>query len=76
MKENPASNFFLDEAFGISSELIGDLVNSLQGSNYFWIAFQHKKCPNEDDLNGISFSFFYTFTPTTMKDFFWGLFRA
>ena len=57
MKENPESHIFLDEVFGINLELLGELVKSLPDPRYLWIAFQNKKCPNEDDLYGISLIF-------------------
>ena len=60
-KKEPPSNFFLDEAFGITMELLKNLISSLPETSYFWIAFQNKKCPDADELKGILYTFCITF---------------
>ena len=52
MIDNRNANFFLDEAFGISSKFVGNLIKFLSATSYCWIAFQNQECPNLEDIKG------------------------
>ena len=57
VKENPTAHFFLDETFGINSELLEHLIQNLSHTSYFWIAFQNKQCKNPEEYKGTPITF-------------------